>query len=241
MVERTGVQYDWVLFDADNTIFDFHASSEIAFHKSFEHHGISSGKELYKSFKRINLAAWRAFDENRMSHHDIKEYRFSTLFQQYEYKELDPLEFNALYFRNLVDNIRYIDGAVSVLKNLSECTKLAIITNGMKEVQRPRLEASDIHDLFDLIVVSGEIGFSKPNHAFFKYVFDRIDGHDKSRVLVVGDNLLADVKGGLDFGFKTAWYNPYGITKENGIIPDFEIEYLDQIMGIVLKDHSSIH
>ena len=49
----------------------------------------------------------------------------------------------------------------------------------------------------------------------------------------MGDNLIADIKGGLDFGFRTAWYNPHKILNENGIIPDFEIDHLGQLKDIV--------
>ena len=80
----------------------------------------------------------------------------------------------------------------------------------MKEVQRPRLEASEIHTYFKAVVVSGEIGHSKPNHSYFEYVYDKLGQPNKDKVLVVGDNLIADIQGGKNDGFKTAWYNPSG-------------------------------
>jgi 2-haloacid dehalogenase len=230
------MQFEWILFDADNTIFDFHASSEIAFHKSFEKHGIKSNEEVYAIFRKLNAIAWKAFDENRMTHEEIKSYRFSALFREMGITDLDPLEFNALYFSLLVQNIRYEKGARNLLAQIEGYCKMAIITNGMKEVQRPRLENSEIHSYFDRIFVSGEIGFSKPNPAYFDHVYTALGDVAKEKVLVVGDNIIADIKGGADFGFKTAWYNPHQLENTNGVIPDFEIEALSALKEIIFED-----
>lgn len=227
------MQFEWILFDADNTIFDFHASSEIAFHKSFEKYDIESDDEVYAIFRKLNAIAWKAFDENRMTHEEIKAYRFSELFHKTGIEHLDPLEFNALYFRMLVQNIRYEQGARDLLAQISGRCNMAIITNGMKEVQRPRLENSDIYSYFKHVFVSGEIGYSKPNPAFFEHVYKALGAPSKEKVLVVGDNIYADVKGGADFGFKTVWYNPHHLDNSNGVLPDFEIDSLPALKKII--------
>lgn len=236
MGQKSTFPFDWILFDADNTLFDFHASSKIAFHNSFQHHGMPSNQEQYDRFRHFNMIAWKAFDENRMDHKDIKSFRFTRLFEEMGISELDPLAFNALYFRQLVENIRYVEGAREILSYLSDKVKIGLITNGMKEVQRPRLMASDIHYHFDMVVVSGEIGYSKPNSSYFEHVYMEMGEPQKERVLVVGDNIIADIKGGKSFGYKTAWFNPFGAENQNGVEPDFEISKLDEIREIVNSD-----
>ena len=52
---------------------------------------------------------------------------------------------------------------------------------------------------------------------------------DKHRVLVVGDSLNADIRGGRDFGFQTCWYNPEGIASTNGITPDHVLSRLGDL------------
>lgn len=230
------MQFEWILFDADNTIFDFHASSEIAFHKSFAKHGIDSDDALYDVFRKLNAIAWKAFDENKMTHEEIKEFRFSELFREVGIKGMDALEFNALYFRMLVENIRYEKGAKELLAQIKGQCKMAIITNGMKEVQRPRLENSEIHSYFDRVFVSGEIGYSKPNSAFFDHVYQSLGETAREKVLVVGDNIYADIKGGADFGFKTVWYNPHHLENKNGVVPDYEIDALSALKKIIIKN-----
>ena len=48
---------------------------------------------------------------------------------------------------------------------------------------------------------------SKPNAGFFDITFDRIGNPPKEEVLIIGDNLISDIKGGYDFGIDTCWFN----------------------------------
>ena len=227
------MQYDWILFDADNTLFDFHASSELAFFEAFRLNALEVGPEHYEAFRQINLETWQAFDENKLDHEQIKEIRFSRLFEAFGIEGLEPLRFNAEYFDQLVRHTRYVPGAKELLDQLEGRLRMGVITNGMKEVQRPRLESSGLIHRFDLIVISGEIGHSKPNPAFFQFAADRMNYDAPDRVLVVGDNLYADIRGGNEFGFHTAWFNPDRLPLENGIEPNHEINALHEIMAIV--------
>ena len=55
----------------------------------------------------------------------------------------------------------------------------------------------------------------------------------KERVLVVGDNLNADIKGGSQFGFRTCWYNPGAEANTQNISPDYEIGELSLVEEIL--------
>ena len=227
------MKYDWILFDADNTIYDFQASSEIAFHLSFEDYDIATGDEEYELFRNINFETWKAFEDNEIDHEQIKQIRFKKLFDQLNVKNIDPLKFNGLYFKKIVENPKYMEGAEQLLNNIIGNVQLGLITNGMKEVQRPRLIHSRKLDVFDLVVISGEIGLSKPNKDFFQYAFDRMDGADKEKVLVVGDSLVADVQGAQAYGLEAVWYNPFKVDDKNGIQPDYEINSLEELHDII--------
>src|SRR5690606_6102209 len=116
-----------------------------------------------------------------------------------------------------------IPGARELLEQLYGKVRLGIITNGLTEVQRPRLESTGIAALCQVIVVSGEINLMKPQHAFFDHTHTLMGRPDKKAVLVVGDSLTADIAGGRDYGFQTCWYNPGQVLHDTGIRPDFEI------------------
>ncbi len=227
-------EFEWVLFDLDNTLLDFNASSEIAFHKSFEICGIPSGSEDYLHYLEFNHMAWQAYGDQKMSHDEIKVYRFGRLFEKMNIGHLDPLEFNGLYFNQLVQHPVMIDGAKNLVDHLKGRVRMAVISNGMKEVQRPRLEFSGLLPAFDEIFISGEMGCSKPHPEFFIRVHQGIGVHtDKQKVLVIGDHLDIDIRGANDFGFYSLWYNPETLEKMNGIKPHFEVRNLNEIVHLL--------
>lgn len=60
----------------------------------------------------------------------------------------------------------------------------------------------EIDDCFDFQIYSDECGFSKPNKKIFELIQQEVPHINKSQILHVGDNEVADYKGAIDFGFK---------------------------------------
>lgn len=84
------------------------------------------------------------------------------------------------------------------------------------------------------IIVSEEAGYQKPHQGFFQYAFGICGQKNKDRVIIVGDSLSADIKGGTDFGITTCWYNPSGIIENSGMRIDYEIKDLRELMRVIL-------
>jgi len=113
-------------------------------------------------------------------------------------------------FPRLALGAQLIDGAEAVLRALAPTHRFAIITNGLKAVQRSRLAHSPLRDYFVDVIISEEIGAAKPHAAFFETTMARLGHPPKREVLVVGDSLSSDMLGGANFGLDTCWYNPDG-------------------------------
>ena len=65
----------------------------------------------------------------------------------------------------------------------------------------------------------------------------KIDGYTgyKSRVLMVGDDLLADIKGGLNAGVDTCWFNPGNLENKSGITPKYTVSSYEELYRIVME------
>jgi HAD superfamily hydrolase (TIGR01549 family) len=150
-------------------------------------------------------------------------------------KNHDPHSANEKYLQFLVHNTRMINHARSIIKLLNKHYHLSIITNGLKEVQRPRIDKSRLTDSFKTIVVSDEIGHAKPSSEYFEYTHDKLGKPNKNKVLVVGDNLNSDIKGGLDFGYHTCWYNPNKKDNKTSLEPDYTINRLPELLKLLDK------
>ncbi len=129
------MDFEWLLFDFDNTLVDFHDSSVKAFKRSFDKHELSISEEAYATYKKINKKIWDKFEKGEITTDDIRKDRFSQLFEALKINHIDPIKFNASYIEDIIFYTELYPGALSLLKRLKEKYKLAIVTNGLKEAQ----------------------------------------------------------------------------------------------------------
>lgn len=94
--------------------------------------------------------------------------------------------------------------ADEVLVQLAGRVKLGIVTNGVRGLQRRKLNGCGLLHWFDAVAVSGEVGIGKPQPGIFEWTARQL-GVPLSRCLMVGDNPERDVQGGLNAGLATVW------------------------------------
>jgi YjjG family noncanonical pyrimidine nucleotidase len=220
--------YDWLLLDADNTLFDFDRCEGQALRMALADKNIPFSADHHATYNVINKQCWRDYEDKKITKAELRLRRFELFFDSIGVS-LDPDEFGRNYLVHLSTAAFLLDGALDLLGKLQVNHRLALVTNGLKEVQRPRLEAGALSNFFDVIIVSDEIGHAKPHAPFFDYTFEQIGRPEKDRVLIVGDNVNADVKGGLDYGIHACWFNPDKKEKPQHIQPTYEIRQLSEL------------
>ncbi len=226
------MNYDWIFFDADGTLFDYDAGEAAALEGAFEARGLPFEPSIRPLYSKINAAIWRDFERGEIHQDELKTLRFDRLFEEIGI-HADATAFSGHYLEILGRQTTLLAGAEAFLRSLPERLRLLLITNGLAEVQQPRFAASTIHNCFAEIVISGEIGLAKPDPAIFDHAFERIGRPAREGVLMVGDNLGSDILGGANYGLDTCWYNPEGAENEHDVEPTYEIEDLQEILEIV--------
>ena len=227
------MHFDWVLFDADHTLFDFDRSSKEALAETLEHHGIPHQDDHWNTYDRINKECWAAFENGQLERETMRVIRFTKFFQHIGATEIDVEIFASQYLHSLPARPYLLPGATDLLSALHGRISMGIITNGLREVQRPRLVSTRVDRFFEVIVISGEIDLMKPDRAFFHHAYVHMGQPEKHKVLVIGDSLNADIKGGAGYGFKTCWFNPQKNPGHPEILPDFEIASLEQVTPLL--------
>lgn len=225
---------DWILFDADHTLFDFDRSARISLKDTLDEYGISHTEETVDSYFVINHACWLAYEQGRIDRTTLTKSRFELFFNEIGVEGVDPLAFNSDYLSHLPKHPYFLEGALETLKVTGRHFSLGIITNGLMEVQRPRLVQSGIDQHFGVIVVSGEIGLAKPDPAYFAHAHREMDMPEKDRVMVVGDSLFSDMHGGINYGFRTCWYNPSGKPATDDIQPDHQVRSHVELIKLLI-------
>ena len=65
--------------------------------------------------------------------------------------------------------------------------------------------------------------------AFFEKCFQAIPGFDPGCAVIVGDSLTSDIKGGINMGITTLWYNYRGRPPRPDIVPNYTVTELSAI------------
>jgi len=235
MSKLSSEEIDWVLFDADHTLFDFDRSARHSLAYMFGEIDFHVTEEQLQLYFKINKACWREYEEGKVDRETLARKRFDIFFDVVGITGVDPVWFNSAYLAQLPNHVYHLEIAEELVKSLRGSYRLGIITNGLAAVQRPRLRRSPLNPHFDIVVVSGEIGLAKPDPAYFAYAHKEMAFPGKERVLVVGDSLYSDIKGGNDYGFRTCWYNPEKSLKEEGIEPEFEVDSHKAILELLVN------
>lgn len=227
------MKYDWIFFDLDHTLMDFSQSSKKAFSSAFLEYGLREQSGHYEVYEEANHAVWKDFENEKIDAITLRKKRFEDFFLAANIKGIDAWEFNTIYLNYLVEHSYMLEGAVDLLEYLDGKVQKAIITNGLKEVQRKRIKRLDIEKYFPVIVVSDEEGVSKPNPAYFDIVMNACGNPPKDRILIVGDSLNSDMKGGIQYGIQTCWCNLFGQVNTTNLEPTFEINHLSEFRDLL--------
>ncbi|HEY4430914.1 MAG TPA: YjjG family noncanonical pyrimidine nucleotidase [Paenibacillus sp.] len=232
------MKYDVILFDADDTLFDYGMAESHALSNAFLHFGMPTGAADYAaSYQEINHALWRDLEQGKISSASLRVERFNRLFAA-NALELDPEAFSEAYLRFLGEGTFLMQGAIELCEELADC-RLAIITNGIKDVQTSRIQGSPLSETFEQIIISEEAGCQKPETGIFDYAFAKLGISDKEKVLIVGDSLTSDIQGGINYGIDTCWFNPLGKENVSGAEPKYEIRSLSELLDIVGRTTNS--
>ncbi len=228
------MKYKTILFDADGTLYDFDKAAVEALKSSFNKYNIEWTSERFRIYEEVNKKIWNDFEKGLITTKEIKTERFKRFFDVIRIENIDSIQFSKDYLEFLSQNNYLLDGAKDIVQWCSEKFELAIVTNGLASVQNPRFKNSELRKYFKHIIISEEIGFAKPKKEIFDYTFELFNNPNKKSVIIIGDNLTSDIKGGVDYGINTCWFNPENVVNTSGIIPTYEISNLNDLKNILL-------
>ncbi len=225
-------KYTHLLFDLDNTLLDFSASQTFSLEKVFADFGTTFIEKYHPIYNEINHACWEAFEQGKMTQDVLRTERMKRLLERLQLPH-NPVKFSQQYQFNLSQTKFWVEGAKELIDQLKGHYELVLITNGLKEVQRPRLQRTGLIEYFSTIVISDEINVPKPQSAFFEHTFEQINHPPKEKVLVIGDTLGSDILGGNNYGVETCWFNPKNKVINPAITPTYTIQNISALTDLL--------
>lgn len=220
--------YEWIIFDADDTLFHFDAFAGLQL--MFSRSGVTFTAEDYETYQVLNKSLWVEYQNAKISAQQLQQRRFSVWAERLV---MDPADLNHAFMQAMADICSPIEGAVSLLNTLKGNVKLGIITNGFVALQDIRLQRTGLKEHFDILVISEQIGVAKPHRDIFDHAITLMGNPDRQKVLMVGDNPDADIVGGINAGLDTCWLNRNDKTLSADITPNYQVSslwHLEQLL-----------
>ena len=221
-----------IFFDLDHTLWDFDKNSELAFEKIFkENHPTLDTKVFIAVYAPINQACWKLYQVDKITQEELRYKRLKDSFDAINYSISDDeiLKFSIDYIKYLPENNTLFDGAKEVLEYLNKKYKLHVITNGFADVQDKKLYNSGIACYFSSITNSEMAGVKKPNPKIYEHALN-LANTKKKNAIMIGDCLVADIQGAIDFGIRAIYFNP---EKKEVFFDGMSINHLLELKNIL--------
>ncbi len=131
------------------------------------------------------------------------------------------------------EQMRLFEGAHETLDALKAAgVRLALVTNGAAESQRPKVERFDLARRFDHIQIEGEHGFGKPEEAAYRHAMAAL-GVEAADTWMVGDHLEWEIAAPQRLGIFAVWHDALGEGLPTGatVTPDRIIRALAELLA----------
>ncbi|MEL7292283.1 MAG: pyrimidine 5'-nucleotidase [Pseudomonadota bacterium] len=223
------MKYDWILFDADETLFHFDAFKGMQL--MFSRKGVEFTQQDFDHYQAVNKPLWVDYQDGKITAEQIKHRRFHEWAQRLQ---TTTTELNRAFLEAMADICTLLPGAKELMEALHGKAKLGIITNGFTELQAIRLDRTEMAHYFEHVIISEQVGVAKPDQAIFNHALEKMGRPCKSKVLMVGDNQHSDILGGINFGIETCWLNHQGNERDHSIEPNYTVSSLHELKNILI-------
>ena len=219
----------WVLFDLDGTLLDYDAAQAAAVAATLREAGIEVSDHAVRLYREVNERHWLALERGETTAARLRVERWEEVLDALGARDVDVAAVSERYVGNLAAGSQVIDGAEGVVERIRRDHRVAFITNGLVDVQRPRLEASPLAGMAEQVVISDEVGAAKPDPAIFDAAFALMGDPPRDAVVMVGDSLTSDIAGGAAYGLETVWVAPADLPDPAGPRPTHRIADLREL------------
>jgi 2-haloalkanoic acid dehalogenase type II len=226
-------------FDLDGTLCDS-APAEEAARREVINRIVSRGVESSRAAQAFDTQD-QAYEESYvnlvLSSLGEKEIRLKQIADTLKALGVDEkglaAELSAAHWTTMSRLFTHYPEAPQVLETMSQRYRVSLLSNGPSDLQREKIRVLGLEDLFEHIVISGEVGYSKPSREIFEALLSRA-GAQAHQVMYVGDNYMKDIVGALGAGLRAVWVNRDGKrTPSHPLMPEHTVRDLSELARIL--------
>lgn len=232
------MKYRYLLVDNDNTLMDFNLAERKALTETLAAFDLPADEETCAAYHRINDALWKALERGETTQKLLKVERFAQLLERLGRTDLDAAAVADRYSRQLATHDDLLPGALALLEALRGRMKIALVSNGVSAIQRGRLSRSPILPLLDAVIISEEIGVSKPDPRMIEAALDSLGCANKAEAILLGDSLTADIPAARAAGIDSVYLDHHGAGSP---LPTYTVTSLAQARALLEEFLHPVH
>lgn len=231
------MQYRHLFFDLDHTLWDFDTNSKEALKDLYDNNqlhqkGIEHFDDFFERYSYHNHLLWDRYAKGQIKQDELRWKRMYLAMLDFKFADEKLARLMGIEFLDILPNKnKLFPYTHEILGYLQEKGyKLHLITNGFEKVQQHKLLKSNIDAYFTEMITSEVSNSLKPNKEIFEYALNKTGANAKNSIMI-GDNLDADIQGGINAGLDTVFVNH--INAATHIQPTYTIFHLKELEEIL--------
>jgi len=232
------MQIKAVLFDMFDTLalidknYEFYNNAVERMYKYIANQGINiTSKAFREAYIKARNDLYAIADKNLEEPHFSQRIQNALQLLGYNFDSKNPIITKATYefCQEFLNHVKIDEHTEKVLQSLYGKYKLGIISNfAIPEGVHDILKTNRLKELFDIVIVSGEVNKRKPSPKIFQNTLSII-GVKAEEAVFVGDTANADVAGAHAAGMKAIYIKRRNEQDLEKFTPDIIIEKLTEI------------
>ena len=215
-----------MLFDLDDTLLNRDKAVENIFLMILE----KCYENVKHSAKNGMLQKFKEYDHREYGKNDKIKF-LESFFEEFPSKyRLPHNNIQDFWDTNFPLCFSIDQNTINIINTIKMHVKVGIITNGSTQRQKAKIFNTNINRCFDTVIISEEVGFSKPDKRIFEIALNKLNVQPED-ALFVGDDIEKDIGGCQNALIKGIWFNPHMIKNDTGIIPYAEIHSFDRLLS----------
>jgi putative hydrolase of the HAD superfamily len=218
--------YKAVLFDLDDTLLNREKAVDQLFllilEKCYEDVKPSVKEKMLQTFKEYDKRAYGCNNKTT-----VLESFFDEFPPKYRILNHDIQDFWNAHFPHCFSTSQ---DTINIVNTIRKNVKVGLITNGSSERQQAKITNTHLNSCFDIIIISEEVGISKPDKRIFELALNKLNVQAED-TLFVGDDLEKDIGGCQNANIKGIWFNPHMNKNDTEIKPYAEIHSFNRLLG----------
>lgn len=231
------MQYRHIFFDLDHTLWDFETNAKDTLNDLYHHYelskkGIEDFEGFFNRYSYHNERLWERYTKGFIKQDELRWKRMWLTLLDYKLADEVLSRNMAVQFLETLPSKKAIfPYTFEILEYLkTKSYRLHLVTNGFEKVQHHKLQHSGLHRYFEAVITSEASNSLKPHKEIFDYAFQQTGATEKESIMI-GDNLDADIQGGINAGMDTVFVNHINIQAH--IQPTYTIYHLKELENIL--------